>query len=121
MVLDTVICVAMPYLYEHWLLCFVTHVTLLNLDNSLLDKAQRLTDPLQELTIPHSEIIKQDAEKSTSTAPTSAKRRICFLFHSHLSIKPHGAELISVLDLQTKLRIFRKKKKSHPPKNVNFF
>lgn len=71
--------------------------------------------------VPHGEKIKQDAEESTSTASTSTRRRICFLFHSRLSIKPHGAELISVLDLQTKLGIFRKKKESHLPKTSIFF
>lgn len=33
---------------------------------------------------------------------------IFFSFHSRLFIKPHSAELVSVLDLQTKRRIFRK-------------
>lgn len=118
---ETTIVVLMPHLQEHWLLCSVPNVTLLNLDNSLPDKVQRLAVSSQELTVPHGEKIKQDAEKSTSTASDSTRWRICFLFHSQLSIKPHGAELISVLDLQTKLGIFRKKKKIPPAQNVNFF
>lgn len=52
---DTAIVGFMPYLWEHWRLCFVTNVTLLNLDNSLPDKVQRLTVSSQKLTVPHAD------------------------------------------------------------------
>lgn len=93
----------------------ITNVALFNLDACIPDEVRRLSFsqnkpfkcPLPPPPPPMKKI-KQDTEESTSTIQHLQKGICFFSFHRRLFIKPHSAELVSVVDLQTKLRIFRK-------------